>query len=169
MLYPHAVWKGAAVQDYSRARIHPRLVVVHVAQGGEAGIVPWFHNPKAEVSAHLFNPKVGPMLQFVDLTQTAYAEMAYNDESISIEHEGFSGERLTVGQVQRLRAAAHFLHRAFGIPPKWRDDAFSGPGWTSHGDLGPEGGDHPQCPGAPIVGDVRALLRTVARFSVVVR
>ena len=162
MRYPGAIWKGAAWQNYSTTPIHPRLVVVHVAQGSEAGIVPWFHNPAAQVSAHLFNPKVGPMLQFVDLLEEAYAEMAFNGEAISIEHEGFSGERLTRGQVERLRLAAVFFKQAFAIPYVWRPDGFSGPGWTSHGDLGVEGGNHPNCPGEPIVGDVRAILNSLA-------
>lgn len=162
--YPGAIWKGAATQDFSTAAITPRLVVVHVAQGSEEGIVPWFHNPSAQVSAHLFSPKVGPMLQFVDLTEEAYAECAFNAEAWSIEHEGFSGESLTVGQRDRIRNLAIFAKHV-GIPYVWRNDAFHGPGWTSHGDLGVEGGDHPSCPGPGIVTDVQHILADLRRIS----
>lgn len=134
-----------------------------MAQGDEAGIVPWFHDAKAQVSSHLFNPKEGPMLQFVDLLEEAFAEMAFNAESWSIEHEGYSGERLTQGQADRIRLAAVFGKRVANIPYLWRPDAFHGPGWTSHGDLGVAGGDHINCPGPGIVADVRAILDDLRR------
>lgn len=161
MRYPGAIWRGSASVNYSTELIAHRFVIVHVAQG-DGSLSPWFHDPEAHVSAHLWNPKEGPLEQYVDLDYEAFAEMAYNGESISIEHEGYSGERLTHGQVQRLRLLAHFAWREWHIPPVWRKDALGLRGWTSHAALGWDGGDHPGCPGPGIVADVRALLRTVA-------
>jgi hypothetical protein len=161
--YPSAIWKGAAWQNYSTTPITPRLGILHVVQGDEAGIVPWFHDPRAIVSAHLFNPKEGPMLQFVDLLEEAYAECAFNGESWSMEHEGYSGERMTHGQAERFRLFAVCAKKVAGIPYTWRPDAFHGPGWTSHGDLGIAGGDHINCPGPGIVEDARAILDELRR------
>lgn len=161
MIYPHAIWKGAAPENYSTQRITPRFVVIHVAQGSVEGITPWFHNPAAQVSAHFFNPKNGPVLQFVDTDQMAYAEMAYNNESISIEHEGYSGEHLTAVQLDNLARLLEWLKKVYKIPTIWRPNALGKPGIVSHGSLGVAGGDHPDCPGVNIDDDVRNLTNRI--------
>jgi N-acetyl-anhydromuramyl-L-alanine amidase AmpD len=166
--YPHAIWKGANAANYSTNRITPRLVIIHVAQGSEAGIVPWFHNPAAQVSSHFFNPFAGPMLQFVDTNQEAYAEMAFNGEAISIEHEGFTGEHLNDHQLENLAVLLPWVRAHHGVTLKWRNDPYSGSGVTGHSNLGIAGGNHPHCPGLPIEADVRNLLNKLQRRLFVV-
>ena len=169
MRYPHAIWKGGIPpENYSPTRISPRFVVIHVAQGSAEGIVPWFHDPSAQVSAHFFNPKSGPVLQFVDTDQEAYAEMAWNGVGISIEHEGFSGEHLTAVQLDNLARLLEWIKANYKIPTIWRPTGYGKPGIVSHGSLGVAGGDHPDCPGVNIDDDVRNLtnrLNKVPGFS----
>lgn len=155
--YPNAIWQGASVSDYSSRYISPRFVCAHVAQGAASGTTSWFHNPISQVSAHFLNPKVGPMLQYVDTNEEAYAEMAYNGEMISVEHEGFSGEHLNANQKNNLRALLVWAKKVHSIAPIWRYDPYGAGGVVGHGELGYSGGDHPNCPGQPIIDDVRAL------------
>jgi hypothetical protein len=155
--YPHAIWKGASSSDFSAGKITPRFVVIHIAQGSSQGTTAWFHNPEAQVSAHFMNPKAGPMLQYVDTDQEAWAEMAYNGVGISVEHEGYSGEHLTATQLDNLARLLEWTKKVYRIPTIWRPDAFGASGIVSHGSLGVAGGDHPDCPGINIDNDVRNL------------
>jgi len=165
--YPNALWRGASRADYSTTRIEPRLVVIHVAQGSATGTTAWFHNPAAEVSAHFLSPKSGPMLQFVDTNEEAYAECAFNGLAISVEHEGFSGEHLNKNQLANDAALFKWLRTVHRIPVEWRSSPYGRPGYCSHSELGLVGGDHPGCPGPPIVADVITLLATLQRHPVI--
>lgn len=165
MRYPHAIWKGAAPENFSTVKITPKFVVIHVAQGSEAGITPWFHDPAAQVSAHFFNPKAGPMLQFVDTDQEAYAEMAWNGVGISVEHEGYSGEHLTAVQLDNLARLLEWTNKVYKIPTIWRPNGYGQGGIVSHGSLGVAGGDHPDCPGINIDNDVRNLTNRLNKVS----
>jgi N-acetyl-anhydromuramyl-L-alanine amidase AmpD len=161
--YPNAIWRGANDEDFSRAVISPRFIVIHVEQGSEAGTSSWFHNPSSQVSAHFGVAKSGQVEQFVDTKYEAYAEMAYNGVGISIEHEGFSGQRLTDQQIDADARLLLWINQTHGVPLKWQINALHRGGVVGHGELGVAGGDHLDCPGIPIKDDVRNLLNKLQR------
>ncbi len=163
MRYPNAVWQGAADANYSHFQITPKFIVVHIMQGSEAGTDAWFHNPRAIVSSHFGVSRRGIVEQYVDTNQEAYAEMAYNGVGISVEHEGYSGQHLSVQQVQADMKLFAWIARAHRIPLVWRPNGLGASGVVSHGELGVSGGDHPYCPGEPIVTDIKAMLRILGR------
>ena len=159
MKYPIAQWKGANPNNFSSGKNTPRFVVIHVAQGSnQGGTDSWFQNPHAVVSAHFSIGKDGQVHQYVDTDQIAYAEMAWNDKAISIEHNGLSGEHLTAQQLASLEALLKWISDKYRIPLVWVNDGHGMYGVTGHGNLGVDGGNHPQCPGTGIVADVKAML-----------
>lgn len=161
--YPKAVWRGDNLPNVGGA-LEPaalRYVVLHVMEGSLAGTDAWFHDPVSQVSSHFGVGRAGQVYQWVDLNRVAWAQAAYNDSAISIEHEGDSGESLTTAQlVASLELIAwiceqypHIPHR--GSPgPRY-------PGVLTHASLGIPGGDHPYCPGAPIAHQVQSMLGVI--------
>lgn len=110
-------WIGCHVQNFGRLRggVRPEAVVLHIAGGTLAGMDAWFNNPAAGVSAHFGVGKDGQVHQYVSITDTAFAngsiEPGYvaklidenaginpNRWTVSIEHEGVTGETLTPAQ-----------------------------------------------------------------------
>ena len=166
MRCPFAVWKGAASVDYSTTKIDPTLVVWHVAQGSSSsGLISWFHNPDAQVSAHFSIGEDGQLFQFVDTHEEAFAEMAFNGRAISIETLGYSGTPLTKYQEETATRLIEWIHTAHKIPYMWRLSPYKGPGHVSHGELGVAGGDHLSCPGVPRVENVKNLLLSISRVE----
>ena len=161
--YPNAVWKGADPKNYWTAQIRPKFIVCHVMQGSESGADAWFHNPSAMVSAHFGVSKTGLVEQYVDTRFEAYAEMAYNGVAISVEHEGYSGQHLTKQQIEADAKLFRWISVEYHIPLIWRNSPFGLSGVLSHGELGVAGGNHPSCPGAPIISDIKTMLSTQKR------
>jgi hypothetical protein len=158
-LYPGAIWRGP-VPNVGGSMGVVRLGVVHIMQGTMAGTDATFKNPANEVSAHFGNPKDGTEpYQWVDTAVVAWAEAAYNGEAISIEHEGDTGDSLTTGQFANDVDLVRWL-AANGGPPIRMADGPDDPlgGWIGHGELGIAGGNHPDCPGAPILAQWPAVL-----------
>lgn len=58
--------------NYSRGNKGRKAVVIHVADGNEAGSVGWLTNPQSGVSATFFVSKVGRITQMVSINDTAY-------------------------------------------------------------------------------------------------
>lgn len=136
-----------------------RLFVVHVAQGSsQSGIDAWFKDPKAQVSAHFSVSRFGTVHQHVPLTRIAWAERDYNDVAVSIEHLGFSGDKLTRPQLAASLRLLTWLHQQFPQVPLRRTAATTGLGVIGHGELGIAGGDHPSCPGEPILAQFAKAL-----------
>lgn len=159
MKYPFAHWTPAHPNNFSTTRNVPKFVVVHVICGSWTGCRGWFQNPHAQVSAHFSISKNGEVNQHVDTDHVAYAEMAWNDKAISIEHEGQPGDHLTIKQMAALDALLQWIHANYNIPLVWTNSGAAGKsGVISHGLLGVEGGNHIGCPGAQIVADVKHLL-----------
>lgn len=158
MRYPEADWLGANPANFSTTKNRPRFIVVHIMQGTLTGCDGWFHNARAQVSAHFGIGKNGKVHQYVDTDHVAYAQMAYNDKAISIEHEGRSGEHLTAAQRESLMALMEWISKAYKIPLVWVKDGDGMMGVTGHGNLGVDGGNHPSCPGTPIKADVQEML-----------
>ena len=148
--YPDAHWDGPIPNETPRAMRRPILgLVLHIEQGSEAGTDSWFHNPKAQASAHFGNPKQGRLDQWVDTNDKAWAEVAGNSRWISVEHEGRSGDRLTHTQIENDAQLLAWLHRTEGVPLQITDSPNRrGLGW--HGMGGQAWGGHLDCPGDPI-------------------
>ena len=144
--------------------MQPRLFVVHVMAGTLAGTDAWFHDPQAQVSAHLGHGKAGERYQWVDTEAVAWAEAAYNLVAWSAEHEGESGDELTAAQVASLAFAIVQWHRATGFPIQRTSDP-EGIGVIGHSELGLAGGDHPDCPGAPVLAQLPAVIAMAQDLS----
>jgi hypothetical protein len=125
-------------------------LILHIQQGHESGTQTWFNDPKSQASAHFGNPKIGRLDQFVDSADKAWAEAAGNRFWISVENEGFSGDSLTGSQVQNLAQLMAWLHVVEKVPLQLADSP-TGSGLGYHSMGGAAWGDHPNCPGQPII------------------
>jgi hypothetical protein len=159
--YPDAQFIPAYVGNHGpRSMIGAdiRRIVVHIAQGGTInGLIAWFKDPKAKVSSHFAIAQDGEVVQFVELDTVAWAEAAYNETSISIEHVGFTGHQLTGPQLAASLKLIRWLSHEFDVPAK-RTASPDIPGVIGHGELGVLGGNHPDCPGAPILSQLTHVL-----------
>lgn len=164
-------WRGPIDGHYDgRGGAQVRLFVIHVMQGAKlSGCDAWFHNPEARVGAHYGVGRDGAADQWVLVTDAAWACGEYNGVSVSIEHAGFSGEKLTVPQLATSIRILKRLHELYPkVPLEWTSDP-AGTGVIAHGDLGVSGGNHPLCPGEPIKRQYNKALHQLARAPRVVR
>ncbi len=138
-----------------------RLGVIHLMGGTLDGTDSWFAQPASQVSAHFGVGRTGAVHQYVDTSQTAWAEAAYNPVAISIEHEGVPGDSLTSAQIAADIDLIRWVHATHRIPIV-RAASPADSGWLGHCDLGVAGGNHPFCPGGPILGQLPALLAAAA-------
>ncbi len=127
-----------------------RLVVLHIQEGTQAGSIDWCKKPSSQVSAHFFNAKDGTLNQLVDTGQTAWAQAGYNAVALSIENEGNTGDSLTAAQVTNCAKLLARAHQIYGVPLQATDEP-TGSGLIGHGLLGVVGGNHPDCPGSPVL------------------
>jgi hypothetical protein len=134
-----------------------RLFVLHIQEGTEAGTDAWFHNSAAQVSSNFGNPLTGRPDQWVDTDDRAWAQMAYNDVAISVENEGDSGDSLNANQLENAAQILAWAHTTHGTKLQVTDDP-DGEGVIGHGQLGVAGGDHPDCPGAPILAQRQQIV-----------
>jgi hypothetical protein len=140
-------------------------LLLHIEQGSESGTDSWFHNPNSQVSAHFGNPKSGGLDQWVDTNDAAWAEAAGNSKWISIENEGNSGDALTDNQVANAALLLAWLNLTENIPMQLADATTDfGLGYHSMG--GVPWGNHPDCPGAPIIAQ-RATIVAQAQALVI--
>ena len=67
-------------------------VVVHVTEGGFWGSVSWLRNPRAHASSHFVVSRRGKIVQLVHLSDIAWhaGHWGTNEQSVGIEHEGFT-------------------------------------------------------------------------------
>lgn len=126
---PVNVWPG-------RAGNPVEAVVIHVSEGGKAGVDSWFHNPASEASAHYLVNKDGTIWQFVEEGDTAWSNGVVkspnladpliagwvskginpNRRTIAIETERNWQERLTAPQLAALAWLCADLHRRYKLP-----------------------------------------------------
>jgi len=161
--FERAVWRGPVPNMTPGGMRSHRGLVLHIQEGSEAGTDAWFHNPSSQVSAHFGNPKTGPLDQWVDTDDRAWAEVAGNSDWISVENEGHSGDQLTASQLENIAQLFAWLHTTYAVPLAISDTPASGtPGLTGHGLGGADWGGHYDCPGTPIL-DQRAAIIARAR------
>jgi N-acetyl-anhydromuramyl-L-alanine amidase AmpD len=160
--YPKAQWHPADAANYSTDKITHKFIVIHVESGTESGTNAWFQNPKAQVSAHFGVAKTGQVFQFVDTDETAWAEAELNGESISIEHEGLTGDSLTPQQIAADKELLEWIHATHGTLLKMTFNQNDPAGGViPHGKINEGALSHPECPGQPIINDIETLLGTL--------
>lgn len=83
-------------------------VVVHTMQGYYPGVINWFQNPSANVSAHFVMSSVtGEVVQMVRLQDRAWHVGNSNSVAIGIEHEGFIDDPETWYTWEQYISSAH--------------------------------------------------------------
>lgn len=118
-------------------RLQPIAIVAHIMEGTLAGCDSWFSNPAAQASANFGVGKNGTIHCYVDpdgkdapyangnlagpdaAVQALVTQMHGTNPnywSLSIEHEGHSGEALTTAQLDASGHLAAWLCQHFGIP-----------------------------------------------------
>lgn len=126
---PTIVWKGSP--NFGSPKDYKTLAIVdHIMSGTLAGTDSWFANPVSKVSSHFGVGKNGAIHQYVDLKNTAWANGKVNKPNwpllipgvnpnyytVSIEHEGESGEQMPEAQYQATLALHRWLIETLGIP-----------------------------------------------------
>lgn len=149
--FAKAIWHGPVPNLTPGGMVKPiQGLVMHVMQGTMVSTDSWFHQSVSQVSAHFGNPKTGPLWQWVDTADEAWAEAAGNPHWISVEHEGDTGESLTASQIVNDAELFAWLHIIYPIPLQLANNPNeNGLGYHAMG--GVPWGNHPSCPGAPII------------------
>lgn len=105
-------------------------IVNHIMSGTLTGTDSWFKNPVSRVSSHFGVGKNGEIHQYVSLENTAWANGAVNNPNwpllqngvnpnyytVSVEHEGESGDVMLEAQYQATLALHRWLIGTLGIP-----------------------------------------------------
>lgn len=164
--FPQATWRGPVPNMTPGGMTAHRGLVLHIQEGTESGTDSWFHNPASQVSAHFGNPKSGPLDQWVDTDDRAWAEVAGNPEWISVENEGNSGDALTPSQLENAAQLFAWIHSTYGVPLQLSDSTI--PGLTGHGLGGQAWGGHLDCPGQPILQQRPQIIARAAQIAGVV-
>lgn len=115
-----------------------RAAVIHISEGGYAGSVSWLCNPASGVSAHFMVSKSGAITQMVNIFDTSYANgLSWNTlrnswidpdgnavkppwiglvkpinpnyTTVSIEHEGFTGQVWTPAMYEADRKILQYI------------------------------------------------------------
>lgn len=105
-------------------------VVNHIMEGTLSGTDSWFSNPASQVSSHFGVGKNGEIHQYVDLKNHAWANGVVNKPSwpllisgvnpnyytVSIEHEGKSGDVMPEAQYQATLSLHRWLIETLDLP-----------------------------------------------------
>ena len=156
--YSGAQWRPIGI-NYTRGGIVPRILIVHIMQGTLAGTDSWFRNPDAQASAHFGVGKTGISYQWVDTVNRAWHAVDANSYAIGVECAGFSGQTLTAAQVSAVAKIYAWAHKQNQAISMWLNKRISGSGLSWHGVGGPAWGNHPSCPGTPIIDQLPEILR----------
>jgi hypothetical protein len=100
----------------------------------------------------------------VDTSDKAWAEVDGNPSWISVECEGYSGESLTAGQLNAIVALMVKAHEVYGVPLAISNSPYTG-GLGYHAMGGVAWGNHPDCPGNPIISQRGAILQAAINNS----
>lgn len=161
-LYPNAEHRLLTV-NFTPGGNKPRLSIEHTMQGTLEGTDNWFHLPSSQVSSHFGIGKDGLIIQWVDTHDMAWHAMHANSYSVGVEHEGHSGEPLTDEQLDADAELLSWLHEVHPDISLWVNKRpFSGSGLSWHGLGGVAWGNHPLCPGAPIVHQLGEIVKVAA-------
>jgi N-acetylmuramoyl-L-alanine amidase len=185
---------GAVKVDYTRIVGNqssrdgggPSLIVLHTTTDPDGGrphfwdrpglkdlkrLGAWFDNPRSAVSAHVANDAQGHDARYVRDRRKAWAVVAFNSASLSIEQIGtdeYSKRKWLKQREPQLENTAKWIaewHRKWGIPIRGAEVSGSTvvrAGVATHAQLGAAGGGHDDPgPGYPF-GHVLVLARSLA-------
>lgn len=132
-------WKGTNGNNFwqGRGSEKPLAIVDHIMEGSMSSSWGWFSNPAANASSHYGVAKDGRIWQFVKVEDTAWtngvlqspdvslpwlAECVVQDinpnrRTISIEHEGYTGQPFPEAQYQATLWLHRYLCKTYHIPP----------------------------------------------------
>lgn len=112
-----------------RLGMKPIAIVLHIMEGSLSGTDQWFKNPKAQASTHYGVGKNGEIWQWVEETDMAYGngrtstptwdlitDKNPNLYTISIEHEGFTGQPWTEAMQDADAFLIADIAKRWGIP-----------------------------------------------------
>ena len=150
-----AQWVGPT-PNQSGPMSQQRGMILHVMQGSLAGSVAWGKNPTSQISFHFGTSKSGLCQQLVDTDITAWTQGAGNGSWVSVENEDFTGNPLSAEQVERVAQLYARGVREYSWPYQLANSP-SGRGLGYHAMGGAAWGNHPDCPGQPII-DQRGLI-----------
>ncbi|MEU2339995.1 N-acetylmuramoyl-L-alanine amidase [Streptomyces sp. NPDC013172] len=156
-LMPGATYIGPTPNKRVDGMVEVRGLVLHIQEGNEQGSEAWFKNPASQASAHFLNPKTGALRQLVDTKDRAWAEADGNAHWVSIENEGYAGDKLTASQLENAAQLLAWLHKTYSVPLESTDDP-TGKGLGWHGMGGAAWGGHTGCPGDPIKAQRAAII-----------
>ena len=164
-LYPNAQWKGPVPNMNVGGMTGYQFIVLHMMEGTLAGTDGWFHNATNQASAHFGVGKDGTVYQWVDTADKAWAEVAGNAISISIEHEGSTGDTLTAQQIAADGTLLAWIYTTHGILLQITDDPVLGQGIIGHSEGGAAWGGHTD-PGPLVLAQRQALIDAAGPFVV---
>lgn len=145
--------------NHWRGGCHPRLVVIHIMDGTLTGTDAWFRNPESQVSAHFGTNRHGHLVQWLDTDDTAWHIAGGNRYAIGIENEGRSGDALSDNQLEACGHVLAWAHHLDSDVELWINSRpYTGHGLSWHGLGGVFWGNHPHCPGLPIVHQLPDIL-----------
>jgi len=126
---PNIIWIGSP--NFSSPMGYKIIAIVnHIMSGTLTGTDSWFTNPASKVSSHFGVGKNGEIHQYVNLGNPAWANGVVNNPNwpllqngvnpnyytVSIEHEGESGDVMPEAQYQATLALHRWLIVTLGIP-----------------------------------------------------
>lgn len=118
---PDITWIGSPHFSKAIRKLPTTAIVNHIMNGSLIGTDSWFNDPTSKASSHFGVGKNGDIHQYVSLENPAWAngevikpswpllqdDVNPNYHTVSIEHEGWTGEDMTEKQYQ----ATLLLHR----------------------------------------------------------
>ncbi|MBC2723321.1 N-acetylmuramoyl-L-alanine amidase [Desulfosporosinus sp.] len=129
MTKPSIKWIGSPNHSAASKKLKTIAIVDHIMQGSLAGTDSWFKNPASKASSHFGVGKNGDIHQYVGLDYPAWANGAVNKPdwplytgvnpnyyTVSIEHEGYTGDVMPEAQYQATLALHRWLIELLGIP-----------------------------------------------------
>lgn len=91
-------------------------VILHVAVSESDSLYGWFSQARAGASSHFYVRRDGTYEQYVSLRDRSWAQVAGNDQYISIETQGMGSGKWTAAQVATLAMLCRTLSDEYGFP-----------------------------------------------------
>ena len=126
---PTIKWIGSPHFSATSKKHKTIAIVNHIMQGTLIGTDSWFKNPASQASSHFGVGKNGEIHQYVSLDNPAWANGAVNKPdwplltginpnyyTVSIEHEGYTGDVMTEAQYQATLSLNRWLVDLLRIP-----------------------------------------------------